>query len=242
MSAHVSVAIMAHPARKRFIPALQAALDRDAEVVWDRWSDRWDTGSRSMLAYTAEATHHLVVQDDAIVCRDLVAGLEQALNALSDQRQPTPLCLYLSKHSPYLQRSHTWPSNVTWLRKTGMASGVGIVMPVELIEPAIAWGNPRRDIKNYDTRIGRFLQSQSVLTWHPWPSLVDHRNSPSLVAGRGQRGRYASRFLGVDNSALDVDWAGGEVRDIAAPIRQRRVIRAGVQRGSVRRGNGSSSS
>lgn len=32
----VSVAIMAHPKRKRFIPELQAKLDRPATVVWDR--------------------------------------------------------------------------------------------------------------------------------------------------------------------------------------------------------------
>lgn len=220
----VSVAVMAHPRRERFIPELLEQLDRPAEVVWDQNNDRWDTGARSLLAYSAQATHHLVIQDDAIPCADLVAGLEAALDSLKRQTKPTPLGLYLSKASPYVRTQHTWPASVRWVRKQGLASGVGLVMPVELINAAVAWGASRRDISNYDTRVSRWLARQDIPVWHTWPSLVDHRNSPSLVPGRTGRGRHAGNFLGASASALSVDWASGEVRDVTGPTRQRQTV------------------
>jgi hypothetical protein len=38
-----------------------------------------------------------------------------------------------------------------------------------------------------------------------WPSLVDHRDVPSLVGHGG--GRYAHKFIGENASALDIDWS-----------------------------------
>ena len=75
----LSVAVMAHPKRADLIPALCDSIDADVPVVWDERNDRWDTGRRALLAFDPAATHHLVVQDDALVCRDLVAGLQRAL-------------------------------------------------------------------------------------------------------------------------------------------------------------------
>jgi len=214
MSPSVSVAVMAHPRREAFIPSLLDALDRPAEVVWDQRNDRWDTGRRSMLAYDPAATHHLVVQDDAIVCRDLVAGLEAALVHVPDR---TPVCLYTGRLTPFAEQTTEVARRATdqgaaWLVMEGLHWGVGIVMPTELIDPMIRWGDTRgKHIANYDKRISRWLGEQRISTWYPWPSLVDHRDSPSMVPGRGSRGRHAHRFLGADQSALDVDWSAGVV-------------------------------
>jgi hypothetical protein len=212
----VGVAVMAHRKREAFIPELLASLDRPAEVVWDQRDDRWDTGRRSMLAHRndPEATHWLVVQDDAIVCRDLVAGIESALAHVPSR---TPLCLYVGKLTPFAPMvtalaAQATQDGVSWLSMDSMHWGVGIVMPVELIGPMVQWGDTGgQSIPNYDKRISRWLGGQGVQTFYPWPSLVDHRDSPSLVPGRGRRGRHAHRFLGADVSALDVDWSGGAI-------------------------------
>lgn len=213
MSARVSVTVMAHPDRERFIPELLRRLDRPAEVIWDRYGDRWDTGRRAMLAYDREATHHLVIQDDALVCNDLVAGVERALEHVPAKAGvPTPLCLYAGRIRPfrtYVERLvDRARESTSWLTMAQLHWGVGIVLPTSLIEDCIAWGDGRSDIANYDKRISRYLDSQRITVWYPWPSLVDHRTSPSLVPGRTSRGRYAHRFLGADQSALDVDWTG----------------------------------
>src|SRR5690606_5759806 len=82
----VSVAVMAHPDRAGFVDELCGRLDRDPTVVWDEIGDVWHTGRRAMLAYDPDADYHLVIQDDAVVCRDLVAGVEKALEYVERRR------------------------------------------------------------------------------------------------------------------------------------------------------------
>jgi len=207
----VSVAIMAHRKREAFVPGLMAALDRPADVVWDRRDDRWDTGRRAMLSFDPSATHHAVIQDDAIVCRDLIAGIERALEHVPPG---TPLCLYAGRLRPFREAVQRLVDrtreDTSWLAMGQMHWGVGIVMPTELIKDAIAWGDGRPDIPNYDWRLSCWLGLQGIPVWYPWPSLVDHRDSPSLVPGR-VGARHAHRFVGADASALDLRWDGGVV-------------------------------
>lgn len=209
--AAVSVAIMAHPKRTAFVPDLIAALDRPATVVWDERDDRWDTGRRALLAYDPAATHHAVIQDDAVVCRDLIAGLEQALAHVPPS---TPLCLYAGRLRPQQRAVRQLISlangSTSWLSMTRLLWGVGIVMPTAMIDAAVEWGDGRPDIGNYDTRLSLWLGSQGASVWYPWPSLVDHRDSPSLIPGRTGI-RHAHRFLGADQSALDWRSDGGVV-------------------------------
>lgn len=216
MSVALSAVIMAHPRRRVFVDELRARLDRPVEVVWDRRDDRWDTGRRAMLAYDRGATHHLVLQDDAVICRDLLAGVERALAAVpAPPGTPTPLCLYAGRVRPFrvaVQRLvDTAGPGTSWLTMAQMHWGVGIVVPTQTITEMVGWCDQRTDIDNYDKRISRWLQHQRITVWYPWPSLVDHRDSPSLVAGRGSRGRRAHHFAGADTCALHLDFSGGVV-------------------------------
>lgn len=205
----ISVAVMAHPRREEFIPELLSTLDRPAEVVWDQKNDRWDTGRRSMLAFDPAASHHLVVQDDAVLCRDVVAGAERALEYVPDD---VPVCLYVGTVRP-------WPTAVaklvqatredtSWLRMGQLNWGVAVVVPTRHIEAMVTWCDTRPDIANYDKRMSRWFEHNDIKVWYTWPSLVDHRDSPSLVKGR-KGGRFAHRFVGQDASALDICFDGG---------------------------------
>lgn len=215
----ISVAIMAHQKRADFIPELEAKLDRPATVVWDRANNRWDTGRRALLAYDRSATHHLVLQDDALICRDLVAGVERALEHTPGD---SPVCLYVGKVRPYkaLVDEYTRDSErASWLVMAQINWGVAIVFPTKIIDDMVAWCD-NQTIPNYDSRMSRWFENQGISTWYPWPSLVDHRESPSLVPGRGHAGRVARRFVGTDVSALDIDW-GGDVITLPHPIPER---------------------
>lgn len=209
----VSVAIMAHPRRQAFIPELQAKLDRPATVVWDDGTNsRWGTGRRALLAYDPEATHHLVLQDDAVIPRDLVAGVEAALaHAPAD----VPLCLYVGKVRPYREMVTEYvgraANNASWLVMDRLNWGVAVVFPTRLIDDMVTWCDNGR-IPNYDSRMSSWLEAQGIPVWYPWPSLVDHRESPSLVPGRGHNGRIAHRFIGANASALDIDYSGTVLR------------------------------
>lgn len=209
-SPRISVAIMAHPRRKDFIPYLLGSLDCEPTVVWDENNDRWDTGRRSMLAYNQGCTHHLVIQDDAIVCKDLVAGLTDALCHIPDP-DGTPVCLYIGRNKPFRYSmaqaaSRAERDRAAWVAMTQVHWGVGIMLPIGLIKPMIDYCDTRDEIGNYDRRISRWVERYQLPVYYTWPSLVDHRGVPSLVKGRASKGRYAHNFIGTNASALDQDW------------------------------------
>lgn len=200
--AKLSVAIMAHPRRARYVPELSKRLDTEAEVVWDRINDRWDTGRRAVLAADPGATHHLVLQDDSVVCKDLVAGLEEALDHIPTD---SPACLYLGR----VFRSHInhlMHRRLSWLTMPQIHWGVGIVLPTQHVEEAVEFGDTLDHVENYDIRLSRWAQSRSLTVYYPWPSLVEHRGIPSLVPGRGVTGRRAAKFIGETASALKTRW------------------------------------
>lgn len=213
MTVRVSTAIMAHPKRAGFVAELETRLDWEATLTWDDGSNsRWGTGRRALLDYDPEATHHLVVQDDAVIPRDLVAGLESAIAYTPGD---VPVCLYIGRVRPYRQLVDQYVaragSDVSWLVMDQLCWGVAVAFPTQIIEDMVAWCD-RQSIPNYDTRMSRWLEREGIATWYPWPSLVDHRESPSLVPGRGHAGRIAHRFIGADASALDIDYSGSVLR------------------------------
>lgn len=203
----VGVAVMAHRKREAYIPELLASLDRPADVVWDTCDNRWDTGSRAMAASDPSFTHWLVLQDDAIVCGDLVAGLERALTHVP---RPAPVALYAGRVRPFsddIRRQVTSrPRRPAWLTMPDINWGVGIVVPTNVIPSMLEWCAERPE-QNYDGRISAyFTQVLGERCWYTWPSLVDHRAGDSLIPGRTAR-RNALRFLGERRSALGVDWS-----------------------------------
>jgi hypothetical protein len=199
---------MAHPKRAPFVPELEHALDRPAAVVWDDGSNsRWGTGRRALLAYDPDATHHLVIQDDAVIPRDLVAGVEAALaHAPAD----VPVCLYVGKVRPYREMVTEYvarAAGASWLVMDRLNWGVAIVIPTTMIDDLVAFCDTL-SIPNYDSRMSAWFEANDIRVWYPWPSLVDHRESPSLVPGRGHSGRVAHRFIGAEAPALAIDYTG----------------------------------
>lgn len=205
----VSVAIMAHPARAPWVPMLADDLDRDPVVVWDRgWNDRHTTGLAALRSYDPQASHHLVLQDDAVVCRDLVAGVEHAMTVAGERL----VSLYVGRLRPKRQiaseaATRAEEHGAAWIAMPGPWWGVGVVVPTSMIDALADWFE-RSDTPNYDRRIEKWADSVGVDCWYTHPSLVDHRTvgNQSLHRGRPSRGRAAHRFIGTDASALTVDW------------------------------------
>ena len=221
MTVKLSAVMMAHPQRAELAEQIRAQLDRDVSVTWDESGSRWDTGRRAMLAYDPACSHHAVIQDDVIPCRDLFAGLEVALQHVPAD---VPVCGYLGRIRPYADlvtyaaaRARRW--GASWLTLHFLGWGPLVVVPTQLIPEMVAYCDKLRDIPNYDRRLSRFFElERGVPTWYTWPSLVDHADGPSLVPGRistdrAKRAhtRVAHTFLGADASALDVDWSGSVV-------------------------------
>lgn len=217
----LSVAMMAHPKRAEQVKAICARLDRDVPVTWDEKGSRWDTGRRAMLAYDPACTHHAVIQDDVIPCRDLFAGLEVALAYVPEN---VAVCGYVGRVRPFAEMvtqaaRRAQRLNASWLMMHTLNWGPLIAVPTGLIPEMIRHCDLLKDIPNYDRRLSRYFELQrGVKTWYTWPSLVDHADGPSLVPGRigtdrakAAHCRVAHTFIGADASALDVDWSGRAV-------------------------------
>lgn len=217
----MSAVMMAHPSRRQFVAELQGQLGRPLDVVWDRKGDRWDTGRRAMLAHDPAADWHLVLQDDAVPCRDLIAGIERACGAATAAGHHGPIAFYAGCQRPASVQVQAQTlidqarrRGAAWMRMEGPWWGVAIALPVDQIADMLAWGDQRDEpaspdyIANYDKRISRYYASQGIDCWYSVPSLVDHREvseNPSLVPGRTGN-RQAHLFHGADRSALDIDW------------------------------------
>lgn len=198
----LSVAVKAHPDRKALVDELVERLDGPAEVVWDRGLGNWDTSARAWAAYDPAADWHLVLEDDTIVCRDLVAGAARLLTGLPPR---SVVSLYLGDHAHIdvhdeLARLAT-ESAASWIRGDRLIWGPAIAAPVGSVPAMLAWCDGRDE--PYDTRLGRHYSQAGYPAYFTWPSLVDHAQVPSLLGHNA--GRRARRFTGAEASALDFD-------------------------------------
>lgn len=196
------------------------------DAVFDQINDCWDTARRAWLTFDPEATHHLVIQDDAVVCRDLIRGVERALEFVpADSIQS----LYVGTRRPV---AHSVRQAVraareqqpSWIVMNGLHWGVAVVIPVPEIRAMVDWCD-QQTIRGDDNRIRRYFVTQKRWpTWCSWPSLVNHRQIASVL--KHASGRVAHEFIGEDTSALDVKFDLGhitmdEVGQVRTPIRRR---------------------
>lgn len=192
MKYKLSIAIMAHPSREAFIPYLKEKLG-DIPVSYDRGEGIWQNRKRASLMYDRQATHHLVVQDDAIIGRGF---LERVMKEIEGHPN-TAINLYWGRRVGLL------PTADAGLKDGGVLSrwihwGVAIILPTKLIEPMIEYCDQMEILHNHDdTRIGHFLRSKGVSVWYPLPSLVDHREEMSIMENKeGSARRTALYFVG----------------------------------------------
>lgn len=211
---NLSVAIMAHQKREKWVPLLQEQVPQ-AQVVWDRKNDRWDTGARSLMAFDKDAEWHMVIQDDALLPPDFYDGVSRMLRYVPPAH---PVGLYYGRVRPRSQETHGYTvkakrENASFILHNGPWWGVGIVIPTEHIPHIVRWGDANQQIPNYDRRISRWYATQDIPCYYTVPSLIEHRteDNPSLVPGRTGQNRRAWEFVGP-RSALEVDWTGPVVR------------------------------
>lgn len=173
--------------------------------MWDRYNDSWDTGARAWHAHDPEADWHLVLEDDAVVCRHLLAGIEKALEHLPAE---SVLSLYLGERAGARgitgAATKAAQAGVSWVRAERIVWGVAIAAPIASIPDMLAACDGRAT--PYDTRIASYYLQRRWPAFYTAPSLVDHASVPSLLGH--SPGRRALAFIGENASALDFDGSG----------------------------------
>lgn len=207
----LSTTIMAHPKREKYVKEIQEKLGKEVHVEWDQGISLWDTARRAWLSYDKAATHHLVLQDDAILSKDLIPTLEEALQTISDQIVSICTIDYRMRDDDRKNYKLKYKNGQRWYLKTDILSGVATIVPTEYIEDMINYCDTLKS-KHDDIRIINYCKLHDAQVHHSVPSLVDHRPSSknkSLVQNHDNRNRgerQALIFIGEENSGLDLDW------------------------------------
>lgn len=214
----LSASIMAHPDRAPQVCQLMTNLDRPVAIAWDDEgppsgnADRvWRTARRGWQLADPEADWHVLLQDDAVPCRDFLAGLERALAYVPPDAVVSPY-LGTGRNVPIrweaLARAAETKS-APWVRSTKLMWGVCIALPVARIPEMIAYANQRARVPD-DMRVAGWAERTRREVWYTWPSLVDHLTIPSLTKHKA-RERVARRWH--QGSALEINWTGHAVTD-----------------------------
>jgi hypothetical protein len=209
---------MAHPDREEMVRRLLAALDRPVPVHWDSEGppsgsgDRvWRTARAAWSLADPEADWHVLIQDDAIPCRDLLAGLERALKYVPPDEVVSPY-LGTGRNVPRRWEAMTSAADTagsTWVRSRKVMWGVCLVLPVAAIPEMLVYADRRAGVPD-DMRVAGWAEKTGREVWYPWPSLVDHRPVPSLTKHRAHD-RVARRWH--EGSALEINWTSHAVTD-----------------------------
>jgi hypothetical protein len=214
----LSASIMAHPDRAAEVDALLAALDRPVPVAWDDEGkpsgsgDRvWRTARRGWELADPTADWHVLIQDDALPCADMLAGLERALAFVPQHAVVSPY-LGTGRNVPIRWEAMARAADTAgshWVRSHKLMWGVCIALPVVAIGEMIAHADRKTGVPD-DMRVAGWAEKSRREVWYPWPSLVDHLPVPSLTKHRAAD-RVARRHHG--GSALEIDWSGHAVTD-----------------------------
>jgi hypothetical protein len=197
----IKIVIMAHPKRRARAESLREAVGGGV-IVFDHGAGEWATGEAAWREGALwDASHVLVLQDDAEPAEGFVPALHRAVTSVPD----SPISLYLGRVKPT-----RWAQNVSmavgeavatdahWIRASHLLHGVGIVLPRKWITPMLDYCEMFPNVA-YDQRIGQYLRRmRNKSTFYTWPSLVDHADVPSLVRHNddhriGTDGRVAYR-------------------------------------------------
>ena len=162
----------------------------------DRKGSWWNAERCWRYGLDTGATHHLVLQDDIIPCRDFVTGVFDVIRAYPQD----VISLFSGPRKAFAKPGIRWgESEGPW--------GPAVIMPKELLGRFIFWNSLfiSPDLKHDDARISLFLERMGLTAKIPFPNLVDHANLPSFLGHDWSNGVHCADFLG-DRSPHDVNW------------------------------------
>ena len=204
-----------HPSRPTLPLRLTALLDGPARLVFDPKPagpvNPWRTYRRALATAALEpgATHHLILQDDALPCDGLLAAAAHA----AAWRPHALVCLFVNDlaTNTSLRIRDAARRGAGWAPVVGerFVPTVAVVWPHELAVRAAVEARPVVDQPQADDEaVGDWARVAGVEVWATVPNLVQHdEDAPSTFLGhRDGRARWATCWIG-EHSWRVVPWA-----------------------------------
>lgn len=227
----VSAAIMHVPGsgREQLVADALALLPKEWNPVVIEDPARegcWVTAKRAWEARNPEATHHLVLSDDAVLCDHFGDLLTCAIEA-----RPDAVIGLCARQRDFSDRAVL--ERKSWFHSQDFIYGQGIVMPTDDVPVFLDWVEDyvRPEFEHDDGRVGMWARATGRGVYTTVPQLVRHAEGRSLM------GHPRAVGLGTALFAADrdrVNWATGAVEvpgncfggkglrdDAPAPLRAR---------------------
>lgn len=193
--------------RKKLLEYVLYALDDSRVKVIESEADTWTNSLKAYASIDSDCTHLLMLQDDVMPCLDFIKGVTEIIFQVPAEpinfftnREVVNTALFSHKH---------------WVRLTTFFGTLAYVLPVKMIPEMTDWIKMNcKPLKIDDMLIATyfFYNHKPILTTAP--SLVQHLGFDSTTitdfhAKFNIENRIARKFLGYDNSPLDIDWQIG---------------------------------
>ncbi|MEV6061792.1 hypothetical protein AB0L62_17470 [Nocardia asteroides] len=197
-----SLSVMAHPSRASQAAELcsRLSISEDA-IAFDPFPDEPTSALPTAVAAWSRADParhpwHVVLMDDAQVCRDFAAKVDELVATVDG-----PVSLYAEwgsrtgaiARAAHLMDRHLVPVGDPYVPTLGMA------LPAEIAVRFAETYRGRQYITE-DVALGRFLAAERIVAHSVVPTLVEHDLSPSLI-GNDTRGLRRSVLFRDDTAA-----------------------------------------
>jgi hypothetical protein len=201
----ISISVMAHVKREKWFDYLKENLG-DVPFAIDETEKRnmttgWENCKRALRLHDPKADFHLVVQDDALICKEFHKKLDEVIKKFPDDRA---FQLYFGNRQTFVRhRDLVGHLEAGFVRSKKLVGGVAVILPVSEIESMIKFGDSYHEWTD-DTKIAAYLRSRNINVVYPFPCLVDHRRmeeNPTLVPSSDMDRFsffYIDKYIGLD--------------------------------------------
>lgn len=181
MTVRLSIAIQHHPNRAHLIDALMDGISAPCDVVIDPDPDNefrsaWRSYKLALELTPGWATHRVIVQDDAVPCRNFAGKLL----ARAEERPDRLIALFLGgfpAKTAKKAREAKWAGE-RWadFQPSDFVGTVGLVWPVDLIPPFLEFcdGRFKKFHGGDDGKVAEFVKHARITACATVPSLLQH--------------------------------------------------------------------
>lgn len=192
--------IQSHPKRERYLSLLTSMIDPGC-FVSENDVNSLDGCLQALSWIQEDSTHILILQDDALPSKYLIDSARALISKLPNR--------VISLYSHHHQIESAYQDNNHFLELDFLHGCVAYILPVEIAKRFIEFAPRLRDhITADDVALSTFFHLNDIKVLNTVPSLVDHLGWRESTQSdiRRMEDRVATRFIGLENSGLDIDW------------------------------------
>jgi len=194
----ISISVMASEERKQFFPYLKEKLgDVPFAIDTPRKDPKnigvWRNCQRAWSMHDKSKDFHLVIQDDGILCENLLERIEDLIKKTPGDYAYS---LYFGDELATTTEEKTKSEKEGFIIRKLLNSGVAIMLPTSKIKSIMEIAD-RNNTNIDDANIGSALQQLGMKVVYPVPCFIAHRSckeTPSLIH-KGECERVTKYFI-----------------------------------------------